>query len=240
MRELVYSIRLLRKTALHSKNTTMRSPICKLLDSAGSALLFRCANPQSISLATIKRSTPVTSGRFDTVILPSGLPDVEKFSKAENTKFFLTGVPNSERERISFDLDQTFIDVPSGMRVAVTYPRVNNSNGTLRPRLEASGLQRIRSFATFHKGDDAGIKVLNLHTGVLEEVIIEGTNNKITSGKIFVRPRIRIMTSAMLCAKQGCGELLVAYPLTSVSTVATAPEQASLFPDICAAQTLAP
>lgn len=215
-----------------------------ILDSAGSALLFRCSNPQSISLATIKRSTPVTSGRFDTVILPSGLPDVEKFSKAENTKFFLTGVPNSERERISFDLDQTFIDVPSGMRVAVTYPRVNNSNGTLRPRLEASGLQRIRSFATFHKSEGNGIKVLNLHTGVLEQVMYrdpaDDAVKDIPNDHIFVRPRIRIMTSAMLCAKQGCGELLVAYPLTSVSTVATAPEQASLFPDTCAAQTLAP
>ena len=73
--------------------------------------------------------------------------------QAENTKFFLTGVPNTERERVSFDLNQTctcseaisilvsaigplsdltrpspsaVIDVPSGMRVAVTYPRVNN------------------------------------------------------------------------------------------------------------------
>lgn len=38
---------------------------------------------------------------------PQQLPDVEKFSKAENTKFFLTGVPNTERERVSFDLNQT-------------------------------------------------------------------------------------------------------------------------------------
>ena len=83
-------------------------------------LLFAVLTQDPTSLATVKRATPVTSGKFDTVILPSGLPDIEKFSKAENTKFFLTGVPNSERERISFDLDQTFIDVPSGMRVAVT------------------------------------------------------------------------------------------------------------------------
>jgi hypothetical protein len=41
------------------------------------------------------------------VIIPSGLPDTEKFAKAENTKFFLTGVPNTERERVSFDLNQT-------------------------------------------------------------------------------------------------------------------------------------
>ena len=27
--------------------------------------------------------------------------------QAENTKFFLTGVPNTERERVSFDLNQT-------------------------------------------------------------------------------------------------------------------------------------
>jgi hypothetical protein len=34
-------------------------------------------------LATVKRATPVTSGRFDTVIMPAGLPDIEKFSKAD-------------------------------------------------------------------------------------------------------------------------------------------------------------
>lgn len=38
----------------------------------------------------------------------------------QNTKFYLTGVPTPDRERVSFNLDQTFIDVPSGMRVAVT------------------------------------------------------------------------------------------------------------------------
>jgi len=55
-------------------------------------------------------------------IFPPHLPktDIEKFSKADNTKFYLTGVPTPDRERVSFNLDQTFIDVPSGMRVAVT------------------------------------------------------------------------------------------------------------------------
>jgi hypothetical protein len=184
-------------------------------------------------------------------LAPQQLPDVEKFSKAENTKFFLTGVPNTERERVSFDLNQTctwraaisilvsaigppsnltrplpspVIDVPSGMRVAVTYPRVNNVNGTMRPRLERSGVQRVRAIATFHRLASKDDKVVNLHTGALEKVTVLG-GGAVTAGQVFVRPRIRIMTSSMIVAASGCGELLMAYPLTSVSTVPTAPEQ---------------
>lgn len=165
----------------------------------------------------------MTSSRFDTVILPSGLPDIEKLKPA-NSKFFLSGVSNPEKEKISFDLNQTFIDVPSGMTVGVHYPRVNRSNGQLRPRLEPSGLQRIRTFATFHRctNDANPIRVVNLHTGVLETV--DGSAAK-KGGTVFVRPRIRCLTSSMVVGAKGCGELLMAYPLTSVSSVATAPEQ---------------
>ena len=109
------------------------------------------------------------------------------------------------------------------MRVAVTYPRVNNVNGTMRPRLERSGVQRIRTIATFHRLSAGNTRVVNLHTGALENVVEIPASA--TSDKIFVRPRIRIMTSSMIVAASGCGELLMAYPLTSVSTVATAPEQ---------------
>lgn len=120
-------------------------------------------------------------------------------------------------------LPSAVIDVPSGMRVAVTYPRVNNVNGTMRPRLERSGVQRIRTIATFHRLNRAGpTRVVNLHTGALENVEFPAGGS---DDKIFVRPRIRIMTSSMVVAASGCGELLMAYPLTSVSTVATAPEQ---------------
>lgn len=131
---------------------------------------------------------------------------------------------NPDKEKISFDLNQTFIDVPSGMTVGVHYPRVNRSNGQLRPRLEPSGLQRIRTFATFHRCTEGAepIRIVNLHTGVLETV--EGSEAR---GKnfVFVRPRIRCLTSSMVVGAKGCGELLMAYPLTSVSSVATAPEQ---------------
>jgi hypothetical protein len=109
------------------------------------------------------------------------------------------------------------------MRVAVTYPRVNNVNGTMRPRLERSGVQRVRAIATFHRLADKDDKVVNLHTGALEKVTVVG--RAVADGEVFVRPRIRIMTSSMIVAASGCGELLMAYPLTSVSTVATAPEQ---------------
>ena len=98
----------------------------------------------------------------------------------------------------------------------------------MRPRLERSGVQRVRAIATFHRLANAGDKVVNLHTGALEKVTVvtgNGAPRAPANNEIFVRPRIRIMTSSMIVAASGCGELLMAYPLTSVSTVATAPEQ---------------
>ena len=115
--------------------------------------------------------------------------------------------------------------------------------------MEPSGVQRIRSFATYHKIHNAGgaafggaavdqanlaaTRVVNFHTGTLDRITIVGgaggrapaAPGGANGGAIFVRPRIRMLCSSMIVAKQGCGELLVAYPLTSVSTVATAPEQ---------------
>ena len=109
--------------------------------------------------------------------------------------------------------------------------------------MEPSGVQRVRSFATYHKihnaggaafgagqvnqGDLAATRVVNFHTGTLDRITLVGAARAgVASGEaIFVRPRIRMLCSSMIVAKQGCGELLVAYPLTSVSTVATAPEQ---------------
>lgn len=119
------------------------------------------------------------------------------------------------------------------MRVAVTYPKVNNVNGTMRPRLERSGVQRVRAIATFHRITGTAVRIVNLHTGALETPSVysgpttpaTGNAANVTDGDIIIRPRIRIMTSSMIVAASGCGELLMAYPLTSVSTVATAPEQ---------------
>lgn len=129
--------------------------------------------------------------------------------------------------------------------------------------MEPSGVQRVRSFATYHKlhaADGAplvgangldqaqvnGSRVVNFHTGTLDRITIVDRDvgggvagaggyiaaragalpAPVAAGEaIFVRPRIRMLCSSMIVAKQGCGELLVAYPLTSVSTVATAPEQ---------------
>ena len=51
------------------------------------------------------------------------------------------------------------------MRVAVTYPKVNNVNGTMRPRLERSGVQRVRAIATFHRITNTAVRIVNLHTG---------------------------------------------------------------------------
>lgn len=90
------------------------------------------------------------------------------------------------------------------------------------------------------QGDLAATRVINFHTGTLDRITLVtppavggnafarapaagGPGNN--GDAIFVRPRIRMLCSSMIVAKQGCGELLVAYPLTSVSTVATAPEQ---------------
>ena len=189
-------------------------------------------------LATIKKSTLVTSGVFDTVILPSGLPEIEKFSKKENYQFYLTGIDQKSNEKISFDLNNgIFTDQASGMTVAVTYPVPTMAGGSIRPRMQRSGVQRVRTIATFHRMVNAdgnpiprtqagSVFVMNLHTGNMEKVSY--TASAITAGDgevVFVRPRVQVMTSAAIVGKQGCGELMMSYPMTSVSNMPTAPEQ---------------
>ena len=116
------------------------------------------------------------------------------------------------------------------MRVAVTYPKVNNVNGTMRPRLERSGVQRVRAIATFHRITADAQRIVNLHTGALEKpTVFRDTNGglrvaavpgpaggraygdgELGTGEVVIRPRIRIMTSSMIVAASGCGELLMA------------------------------
>jgi hypothetical protein len=113
------------------------------------------------------------------------------------------------------------------MRVAVTYPKVNNVNGTMRPRLERSGVQRVRAIATFHRITADAQRIVNLHTGALEKpTVFSDTNGNLRvaggggggaynagelgAGEVVIRPRIRIMTSSMIVAASGCGELLMA------------------------------
>lgn len=137
---------------------------------------------------------------------------------------------------------------PSGVqrvRAFATYHKIHNANGapvTVNGNLDDVALGNALN----------DTRVVNFHTGTLDRISVErggaaggGANGRpIGDGAIaadaaadvpaqgarqgqmvFVRPRIRMLCSSMIVAKQGCGELLVAYPLTSVSTVATAPEQ---------------
>ena len=174
-------------------------------------------------LATVKKSTIITSGTFDTCIIPAGLSEIERFSKKENYQFYLTGIDSNNRDKISFDLnDGIFVDQPSGMTVAVTYPVPTMAHGSIRPRMERSGLQRVRTIATFHRlvgtdgnptkrEDDGSAFILNLHTGNMEEVSYNGNTGTAIgdaavdggSEVVFVRPRIQIMTSSIVVGKKG-------------------------------------
>lgn len=89
----------------------------------------------------------------------------------------------------------------------------------MRPRLERSGVQRVRAIATFHRILDANDRIVNLHTGALEKPTVYKNNalevrdagaGALDNGEVVIRPRIRIMTSSMIVAASGCGELLMA------------------------------
>lgn len=89
----------------------------------------------------------------------------------------------------------------------------------MRPRLERSGVQRVRAIATFHRIQDGNDRIVNLHTGALEKPTVYEDNTltlrssgggALDNGEVVIRPRIRIMTSSMIVAASGCGELLMA------------------------------
>ena len=86
--------------------------------------------------------------RYDTIIVPAGLPDLHAFSRGEARHYYLNGTPDSALDGVKFELGGSLYDAPSGLSCFVTHPKPSYaSGGTLRPRMSESPLYRKRTVA---------------------------------------------------------------------------------------------
>lgn len=166
-------------------------------------------------LAACKRGAlPTADLPFDTLIVPGALPDIYNNARPEGRHFYLNGTAASQLEPIRFDLNGGMFDAPTGLNIFATHAKPSYvSGGTLRPRMTENALYRRRTIALWYPNDAE--EVMDFVTG---EWVPRGAGEN-------VRLVTLLMSSAIL-GKSGSdtGEMLMAYPLSSVHTIETSPE----------------
>lgn len=212
--------------------------------------------------AAAKRAAVMAADPFDTVICPAGMQDLQNYTRAENVYYYLQGQEKDTLPPIKFGLDGGMIDPTTGLKVFVTYPKVDHSDGVAYQSMEKGNLMRERTFGQghfFNPGPDGSSKTMYImdyktrrlvacpapdpkgtgvaHTGMtggefytkwFEEPDKKNWEAVVAAGEVpcYIRPEIKALMSSAIMAASGpkTGELLMAYPQTSVNTIATAPE----------------
>lgn len=209
--------------------------------------------------AAAKRAAVMAADPFDTVICPAGMQDLHNYTRAENVYYYLQGQSKDQLPPIKFGLDGGMIDPTTGLKVFVTYPKVDHSDGVAYQSMEKGNLMRERTFGQghfFNPGPDGTSKTMYImdydtrrlvamnapsaksgnDTGNFGEIYAAWEKDPtkknwaavVAAGQVpcFIRPKIKALMSSAIMAASGpkTGELLMAYPQTSVNTIATAPE----------------
>ena len=210
--------------------------------------------------AAAKKAAVMSADPFDTMICPAGLHDLQNYTRAENVYYYMQGQERDSLPPIKFGLDGGMIDPVTGLKVFVTYPKVDHAHGTAYQSMEKGNLMRERTFGQghfFNPGPDGTNKtmyIMDYHKARLVPVSApeptdeakdgsksgdmynawyeDATKKKweavVAAGEVpcWIRPEIKALMSSAILAASGSntGELLMAYPQTSVNTIATAPE----------------
>jgi hypothetical protein len=158
------------------------------------------------------------------MIVPSGLPDLHQFSRQESRHFMLNGTPDTDLEGVQFKLDGGLYDAPSGISIFQTYPKPNYvSGGTLRPRMGKTGLWRDRTIAMYYPGikNAKEYQIMDFNTGEWRDIGAAG-GDKDLGGVRF----LKLLMASAVVGRGGSdtGELIVAYPMSSVHSIETSPE----------------
>ena len=213
--------------------------------------------------AAAKRAAVMSADPFDTLICPAGMHDLQNYTRAENVYYYMQGQEKGSLPPIKFGLDGGMIDPTTGLRVFVSYPKVDHAHGTAYQSMEKGNLMRERTFGQGHfynpgpDGDSKTMYIMDYHKAKLVPVPAPdpkdfttvgesapksggayaawyGASNKpnwakvVAAGEVpcWIRPEIKALMSSAILAASGAntGELLMAYPQTSVNTIATSPE----------------
>lgn len=170
-----------------------QNPIAKLLTA--------CRYASAYAVGTQKGSV---------MIMPRGAPDLMQYLKPSSFNYSISGVRETEKGKITMDLQDVYVDPCSGVKIAVHHPLPNYSQGAAHPQvtLDKSPLsRRVTVWENTVVGD--GDHVLNLKDG--KPLPADGTHK--------YRKTTFICSSAILAAPgSNTGELLVGYPSTGCST----------------------
>lgn len=180
--------------------------------------LDRFENPIANLMAAAKRAAVMQSDPFTTMIVPSGLMDLQRYAKAENVFYYLSGQAKDRMEPVRFGLDGGLHDPATNLNIFVHYPKADYQSGTAYGKAVKNYLtEEVEIKVLYPKGDGADpTYFMDASTG--EARVIEGATGQLVTYKC-------LMSSAILAAGGSkTGELLMAYPQTSVNTIATAPE----------------
>ena len=184
--------------------------------------LDRFDNPIANLLSAAKRAATMQSDPFTTMIVPSGLMELQRYAKAENVYYYLSGQSKDRMEPVKFGLDGGLHDPATNLNIFVHYPKVDYSSGTAYGKATNGNLFETVTIKVFYPKDGTAAKTyyMDAKTGEAKEV---------TANKGTLVTYKCLMSSAILAASGSkTGELLMAYPQTSVNTIATSPEMMKL------------
>ena len=168
--------------------------------------LQKYSNPIPALLAMAKRGS---AAPFDTLILPSGVPEMEMFTST-SAYFFLNGISDADK-RMSFGIDTIKTDPVTGLNIGTYRGSVDYIDGQLSGQASEGGLTRRVQFLIYNKADS---RVVNLE---------ENTGANMQSGK-----NLRLVTayvSSAILGVSGSGSMVVGYPTTSTFSQPTSPEK---------------
>lgn len=174
--------------------------------------LNRFQNPIAKLLTACRYASAYAVGtqKGSVMIMPRGAPDLLQYLKPSSFNYGISGVRETEKGKITMDLQDVYVDPVSGVKIAVHHPLPNYSQGAAHPQVTLDKSPLSREVVVYEKVEVAnGQWVLDLSTGKYMQS--DGTNK--------YRKTTFICSSAILAAPgSNTGELLVGYPSTGCST----------------------
>ena len=168
--------------------------------------LQKYSNPIPGLLAMAKRGS---AAPFDTLILPSGVPEMEMFTST-SAYFFLNGISDADK-RMSFGIDTIKTDPVTGLNIGTYRGSVDYIDGQLSGQASEGGLTRRVQFLIYNKDDET---IVDLKNNVEKQMPTGCTVRLVTA-----------YVSSAILGVSGSGSMVVGYPTTSTFSQPTSPEK---------------
>lgn len=164
---------------------------------------------QNILVAAKKANlyTPSSgTDNYSVMIVPNGMMDMDRYTKTENLTYNVSGVSHPSMPKITMPLENVYVDGRTNLRIL---QRPQPMDTTTRQAKANGGLLRDVTIRCWIGNGNVEVPDLVNQTW--------RSNNGHNAREITFK-----MSSAILCTDPGkCGELLMAFPMSAVSTSST-------------------